>query len=146
MNWANLLPTAAFAYNNSYNHSLQMTPFKCVFGYDPELRIDVADDVPAGEIPSARERVQRLYELREQLQEHVIKAQEHQAKYYNQKHKPMEFKRGQLVKLSTRNLKLKNKKLAPRWIGPFRITEVIGSQAYRLALPDQYSMSFRSSS
>jgi hypothetical protein len=139
MNWANLLPTAAFAYNNSYNHSLQMTPFKCVFGYDPELRIDVADDVPAGEIPSARERVQRLYELREQLQEHVIKAQEHQAKYYNQKHKPMEFKRGQLVKLSTRNLKLKNKKLAPRWIGPFRITEVIGSQAYRLALPDQYS-------
>ena len=139
MNWANLLPTAMFAYNNSYNHSLQMTPFKCVFGYDPELRIDVADDVPKGEIPSAKERVQRLYELRKQLQEHVIKAQEHQAKYYNQRHKPMEFKRGQLVKLSTRNLKLKNKKLAPRWIGPFRITEVIGSQAYRLALPEQYS-------
>ena len=113
-----------------------MTPFKCVFGYDPELRIEVADDVPKGEIPSARERVQRLYELREKLQEHVIKVQEQQAKYYNQKHKPIEFQRGQLVKLSTRNLKLKNEKLAPRWL---RITEVIGSQAYRLALPAQYS-------
>jgi hypothetical protein len=39
----------------------------------------------------------------------------------------------------TRNLKLRDKKLQPRFIGPFRITEVIGSQAYRLALPEQYS-------
>ena len=51
----------------------------------------------------------------------------------------MTFKRGSLVKLSTRNLKLKDKKLQPRFIGPFRVTEVIGSQAYRLALPQQYS-------
>ena len=51
----------------------------------------------------------------------------------------MQFKRGQLVKLSTRNWKLKDKKLALRWVGPFKITEVIGSQAYRLALPEQYS-------
>lgn len=58
---------------------------------------------------------------------------------YNQRHQPIEFRRGQLIKLSTRNLRLKNKKLAPRWIGPFRITEVIGSQAYHLALPNQYS-------
>ena len=49
------------------------------------------------------------------------------------------FKRGSLVKLSTRNLRLQDKKLQPRFIGPFRITEVIGSQAYRLALPQQYS-------
>ena len=49
---ANLLPTATFAHNNSYNHSQKMTPFKCVF--DPELRIDVADGVPTGEIPSAK--------------------------------------------------------------------------------------------
>ncbi len=50
----------------------------------------------------------------------------------------MQFRRGQLVKLSTRNLRIKNKKLAPRWVGPFRITEVIGRQSYRLALPAQY--------
>jgi hypothetical protein len=50
----------------------------------------------------------------------------------------MEFRRGDLVKLFTRNLWLKNKKLQPRWIGPFRVTERIGSQAYRLALPEAY--------
>ena len=36
-------------------------------------------------------------------------------------------------------MKLKDKKLQPRFIKPFRVTEVIGSQAYRLALPQQYS-------
>ncbi len=50
----------------------------------------------------------------------------------------MEFKRGQLVKLSIRNWKLKDKKFAPRWVGPFKITEIIGSQTYRLALPQRY--------
>ena len=49
------------------------------------------------------------------------------------------FKRGDLVKLSTRNLRLKDKKLQPRWIGPLRILERIGSQAYRLALPEKYA-------
>jgi hypothetical protein len=137
--WAKLLPTAEFAYNNSYNHSLKTTPFKCVYGYDPEVRIDVADDVPEGGIPSAKERVQKLQDLRKQLEDLWVQAQEHQIKYYNQRHQPMQFRRGQLVKLSTKNLRLKNKKLAPRWIGPFRITEVVGRQAYRLALPTQYS-------
>ncbi len=33
--WANLLITASFAYNNSYNHSLKMTPFRCVYGWGP---------------------------------------------------------------------------------------------------------------
>ena len=61
------------------------------------------------------------------------------AKYYNQKHVPKQFKRGQLVKLSTRNLKLKYPKLAPRWIGPFRTMKRIRGQAYHLALPEKYS-------
>src|SRR6266566_276984 len=100
-----LLQTAEFVYNNSFNHSLKMTPFKYVYGYDPELHVDVGDAVPEGEIPSAKERAETLKKLRRELQRQMIKAQEHQAKYYNLRHKPMEFKRGQLVKLSTRNWK-----------------------------------------
>ena len=41
--------------------------------------------------------------------------------------------------LSIRNLKFKvSKKLSPKFVGPFRIFDSIGSQAYRLALLDQY--------
>ena len=53
----------------------------------------------------------------------------------------MNFKAKSLVKLSTKhlNLKVPSRKLAPRFIGPFRILSAIGSQAYRLALPNKYN-------
>jgi hypothetical protein len=139
MNWAKLLPTAAFAYNNSMNHTLRMSPFKALYGYDPEFHVDIADDVPKGEIPAAKDRIQKLHELRQGLREQLNVVRQRQIEYYNQRHTPKVFKRGNLVKLSTRNLKLRDKKLQPKFIGPFRITEVVGSQAYRLALPQQYS-------
>jgi hypothetical protein len=66
--WATLLYTAAFAYNNTFNHTLKMTPFKCVYGYDPKLHIDIGDDVPKEEISLAKERVQKLKELRQEFQ------------------------------------------------------------------------------
>ena len=139
MNWAKLLPSAEFCYNNSRSSSTKTTPFMALYGYNPELRFDVEDTVKAGEAPAARERIQRLYNLRERLKEELLQSQERQAKYYNQRHQPRLFKRGDFVKLSTRNLRLQHKKLQPRWIGPLRVLERIGSQAYRIALPEKYS-------
>ncbi len=135
-----MLPLAQWAYNVSRNSSIGISPFRALYGYNPNLYIDlaVADNGLRGEVPAARDRVAKLYELRQRLRDKLQQAQEAQAKYYNQRHKPMEFRRGDIVKLSTRNLRLKNKKLQPRWIGPFRVTERIGSQAYRLALPEAY--------
>jgi hypothetical protein len=121
MNWAKLLPAAEFAYNNSWNASTKATPFKALYGYDPELRFDVEDNAAKGEAPAAHERVRRLQELRERLVEELLHSQERQAKYYNKRHIPKLFKRGALVKLSTRNLKLKNKKLQQKWISPLRV-------------------------
>ena len=65
--WAMLLRTAEFAYNNSFNHSFKMTPFKCVYGYDPEFYIDVGDVVLDKKISSAKERVEMFKELRWEL-------------------------------------------------------------------------------
>jgi transposase InsO family protein len=41
MNWARLLPTAEFAYNNSRSSSTKITPFRALYGYDPELQVDI---------------------------------------------------------------------------------------------------------
>ncbi|KAJ2903488.1 hypothetical protein MKZ38_009887 [Zalerion maritima] len=65
--WAKLLPAAEFAYNNSRNSTTGISPFRALYGYDPELRFDIADDVPEGEIPAARDRIRRLHELRQEL-------------------------------------------------------------------------------
>src|SRR5271163_2602121 len=50
MNWAKLLPSAEFAYNNSQSSSTRITPFKALYGYDPELQFDIED--AAGEAPA----------------------------------------------------------------------------------------------
>ena len=76
MNWAKLLPTATFVYNNSMNYTLRMSPFKALYGYDPEFHVDIADDVPKGEIPAARNRIEKLHKLRQGLREQLTKAQE----------------------------------------------------------------------
>jgi len=60
-------------------------------------------------------------------------------KYYNAHHISKQFKIGDLIKLSTKYLKLKTPKLSPHWIGPFRVLERIGGQAYQLALPNKYA-------
>ena len=64
------------------------------------------------------------------------KSQESQACNYNEKHMPMEFAVGDLVMLSMQNLNLTgNHKFKPCFVGPFPITQHIGSQAYFLQLP-----------
>ena len=54
-----------------------------------------------------------------------------QQKYYDKKHRDVGYKVGDLVLLSTRNLKLKGTpgKLQKRFVGPFRVIETIGEQA-----------------
>ena len=127
MNWAKLLPSAEYTYNNSRSSSTQITPFMALYGYNPELRFDIEDNINQGEVPAAHNRILHLKELRDRLKEELLKSQERQAKYYNQRHQLKLFKQGNLVKLSTRNLRLKDRKLQPRWISPFRVLQRIGS-------------------
>ena len=69
-----MLYTAAFAYNNIFNHILKITSFKCVYKYNLKFYIDVGDDVLEEEILSAKERVQKLKELYQEFQQQMIRA------------------------------------------------------------------------
>ena len=57
MNWAKLLPSAEFAYNNSRSSTTKISPFMALYGYNPELRIDIEDIVSTKKAPAARERI-----------------------------------------------------------------------------------------
>ena len=138
-NWPQLLASAEFCINNAVNVSTGVSPFRALMGYDPELYARIEGDAIQVGVPAVNERLEKLSNLRARLEQHAKRASESQAKYYNQQHTPRQYKRGDLVMLSTRNLKFQfPKKLAPKFVGPFRVLDVIGSQAYRLALPEKY--------
>ena len=138
--WPALLKTAQFACNNSQNSTIGASPFQVLLGYNPNFQIREQDAHTEKEAPNAAERIQKLHILREGLQKRWRSAIDSQKSHYDKKHTPKTFKRGEFVGLSTKNLRLKDRKLAPKFIGPFRILECVGKQAYRLALPEQYAL------
>jgi hypothetical protein len=141
-NWAELLPQAEFAVNNSENHALRMSPFRILYGWDPELDTSIQearDELQKERVPVALELAKRVRETHDALAARWRYAIEQQARYYDRRHTPRTYSIGDLVLLSTRNLKLRlpSRKLAPRFMGPYRIQDAVGSQAYRLRLPPQ---------
>ena len=138
--WGMLLPFAQFAYNNTEHSSTGKTPFFVVSGKHPRWNELSHDLHHAGEAGAGTDRLQALEAVRSSAIEHLKKAQEHQQQYYDRKHTPRTFKMGDLVLLSTRNLKLREpcRKLSALFIGPFRVAEAVGAQAYRLGLPPKY--------
>ena len=71
-------------------------------------------------------------------------AQSRQKSYADNGRRKLEFSMGDLVFIRVSPMKgvvrlSRSGKLAPRYIGPFPITERIGSMAYRLLLPAQFS-------
>ncbi|GJS34814.1 reverse transcriptase domain-containing protein [Tanacetum coccineum] len=77
-----------------------------------------------------------------QIKERLKTARDRQKSYADKRRKPLEFKVGDHVMLKVAPWKGvvhfgKKGKLAPRFVGPFEITERIGKVAYRLRLPQE---------
>jgi hypothetical protein len=141
--WAEMLAHAEFAANNSVHHTTRMSPFELLYGWNPEIRgPPIRDELHEEKVLVAAERARQLCEAHETLVVRWREAQESQVKSQNKRQKPMQFKIGEKVLLSTRNLKLPDakKKLSARFLGPFQIRNAVGTQAYRLALPTSYKI------
>jgi transposase InsO family protein len=135
--WAPLLPEAEFAYNNSVHVTIGVSPFEALYGYHPRM----VDYVPSSrlKVQGVHERLSKLAQTRERMYVHWQKAVDSQKKYYDARHQWIEFQVGETVGLSTMNFRFKEgRKLAPRFI-PVKVTERIGSQAYKVQLPVKYS-------
>lgn len=140
--WAKWLPMAEFAANNAVSATLRVSPNYALMGYNPSLQSSkIRDEFQEGEVPEAKERVQRMRSKREALEKLWSEAQASQAKHYNRVHKPQSYNVGDRVLLSLKNLKTRtpSRKLTQRYAGPFRVLDVVGTQAYRLALPSDLS-------
>jgi transposase InsO family protein len=138
--WPEWLAAAQAVYNHKVHNSLNQTPFVTVFGdADMELPSAEVDEAPE-KVDAVEWRMTDLTVVREQCQFFAAAAKLSQAHHANKKLTPQTFEVGQEVILSTKNIKTKRvkKKLDFKWIGPFKVLDRVGSQAYRLSLPAQY--------
>ena len=114
-----------------------MSPFKALYGYNPRM-IEYVSSRYAKSM-GVIERLEHIRQLCERLQQSWEEAVERQAKYYNARHTAREYKKGQIVGLSTQNFRFKTgSKIAPRFI-PVKIAERVGNQAYKVILPTKYA-------
>jgi len=141
--WPRWIPLAQNVYNNSRHSVTGQSPMETLMGFQGDLRIDVPKDAPSSPKdwePRAINRIEELRTKRANIRERLEEAKEAQAKYYNRGKIHREFKIGEQVMLRAKNIaSLRyNEKLADRYLGPFRIVDTWGSNAYKLDLTPRY--------
>ncbi|GMJ09500.1 hypothetical protein HRI_004619200 [Hibiscus trionum] len=140
-NWEKSLPLVEFAYNNSYQSSIQMAPFEALYRRKclmPLCWFKLGDNKVLGP--------QLLRETEEQVQiihSRLKQAFDRQKSYTDQKRRDIQYEVGDKAFLKVSPWKKvfwfgKRGKLSPRFIEPFEVIERIGHVTYRLALPSEF--------
>ncbi|KAD1410638.1 hypothetical protein E3N88_42868 [Mikania micrantha] len=140
--WDIHLPLVEFSYNNSYHTSIQCAPFEALYGRkcrSPICWSEIGENQIIGP-----EFIQETTDKIALIQERIKAARDRQKSYADNRRRPLEFQVGDRVMLKVSPWKGifrfgKRGKLSPRFVGPFKILERIGSVAYRLELPLELS-------
>ncbi|KAJ1044191.1 hypothetical protein NDA10_002217 [Ustilago hordei] len=133
--WANLLDTAAFVYNNTVHNSIGVSPFFACYGWNPKAHPDIPQRLESMiQVASSTSWMERSVAS---TQEQIREAQRRSVDQYNRKHKDIEFKVGDMVYINRRNWKTRRPtpKLDTRFAGPYPVQERVGRRAYRITLP-----------
>ncbi|WVZ53383.1 hypothetical protein U9M48_004334 [Paspalum notatum var. saurae] len=136
--WDKSLPYAEFSYNNSYQASIKMSPFQALYGR--RCRMPLPWDQPGEKQlfgPQIIEDAERQVRM---IRENLRIFQTTQKSYADHRRRDLEFAMGDYVYLKVSPIHgLLKEKLAPRYIGPFKIIDRNGEVAYQLELPDRLS-------
>ena len=131
------LPLVEFAYNNSYQASIQMAPYEALYGRScrsPLCWTEVGERSITGP-----DLIRNTFEKVSLILQRLLTAQSRQKSYADVRRRPLEFEVGDHVFLKVMPKRGvvgsgKRGKLSSRFIGLFEILEKIDTIAYRLAL------------
>ena len=129
-----------FAYNNSYQSSIEMAPYEALYGR--KCRTPLCWDEVGERKLSGLEIVQVMTDNVKVIRDRLKIAQDQQKSYADNRRRDLKFQVGDQVFMRISPWKgvlrfRKKGKLSPRYMGPYEIVERIGEVAYRMRLPPE---------
>ncbi|WKA11764.1 hypothetical protein VitviT2T_029233 [Vitis vinifera] len=137
--WVKWLPLAEWWYNTNIHASTKLSPFESVYGYPPPKLIPYTPGTT--QLQEVENTLKTRDEIIRILRTNLQLAQDRMKKFADIKRTARSFNIGDLVYLRLQPYKQqsvvqrRNLKLSPRFYGPYRVLEKIGTVAYRLELP-----------
>lgn len=136
-NWDEHLVDVEVAYNSAVNSTTMCSPFYVNYGIHPRT---VPIEALASNNPTVEEFLRNTQESVKFAFDNIQRQNQKMAEYANKSRLPHNFKVGDQVWLSTKNLSLEDgsgcRKLHPKFCGPFRILERITDVTFRLELSE----------
>lgn len=136
-NWAELLPAIMLSFRNSVSSSTGYTPFQILFGRQMNLPVDTAL-IPKENLPiDVKEFVDNLNQQLK-LMNLIVQAnrtgqQIRQKQHHDRNAKEPTYSLSQQVMLKKENIKQGQcRKLAPKYVGPYKITEIGPNYTFKL--------------
>ena len=138
-NWLEHLPMAEFCYNSHYHTSIDMSPFKATYGFDPP--VDWSTEIVPDSPPTLQRYMSDLNLSISSLRKELEKAQLSAKRFADEKRRHIEYKEGEMVFLDRRFIKTRRPSIKLDWkkLGPFKIVKKINAVSYRLQLPQTMS-------
>ncbi|KAG1933640.1 retrotransposable element [Pimephales promelas] len=134
VSWSEQLSWAEYALNSAPSSATGLSPFQCCLGYQPPL---FSSQETESQVPSVQAFIQRAKRTWREVRSALVKSRSRTRRAANRRRvKSPRYSVGQRVWLSTLNLPLQStsRKLAPKFIGPFRILKILSPVSVRLKL------------
>ena len=136
--WERHLPLVEFAYNNSFHSSIGMSPYKALYGRP--CRTPLCWTQVAERRMISPEIVEETTEKIKSVRDKMKAARDRQKHYADKRRKELEFAVNDMVYLKMITFKGRvrisgRRKLDPRYLGPSKVMERVGSVAYKLDVP-----------